>query len=177
VVFYALKDAIGEDALNRILAGFLDKWAFKGPPYPTTRDFLGDLYAGTDPKLHPLIRDLFERIVFFDNRAVEATAKKRPDGKYALTLKVHSAKLVAAGKGKETEEKMDELVDIGVFTRPPGGEEADEKVLYLRKHHITGADNTIELVVDAEPFEAGIDPYNKLVDRDSGDNRKRVTVE
>jgi ABC-2 type transport system permease protein len=177
VVFYALKDAIGEDALNRILAGFLDKWAFKGPPYPTSRDFLGDLYAGTDPKFHPLIRDLFERIVFFDNRAVEATAKKRPDGKYALTLKVHSAKLVAAGKGKETEEKMDELVDIGVFTRPPGGEEADEKVLYLRKHHITGADNTIELVLDAEPFEAGIDPYNKLVDRDSGDNRKRVTVE
>jgi len=177
VVFYALRDAIGEDTLNRILAGFLDKWAFKGPPYPTTRDFMADLYAGTDPKFHPLIRDLFERIVFFDNRAVEATAKKRPDGKYALTLKVHSAKLVAGGKGKETEEKMDELVDIGVFTRPPGGEEADEKVLYLQKHHITGTDNTIELVLDEEPYEAGIDPYNKLVDRSSGDNRKRVTVQ
>jgi hypothetical protein len=177
VVFYALKDAIGEDTLNHILAGFLDKWAFKGPPYPTTRDFLADLYAGTDEKFHPLIHDMFERIVFFDNRAVEATAKKRPDGKYALTLKVHSAKLVAAGKGKETEEKMDELVDIGVFSRPPGGDEDDEKVLYLKKHHITGTDNTIELVLDAEPFEAGIDPYNKLVDRASGDNRKRVTVQ
>jgi ABC-type transport system involved in multi-copper enzyme maturation permease subunit len=177
VVFYALKDAIGEEAFNRILAGFLDKWAFKGPPYPTTRDFMADLYAGTDPKFHPLIRDLFERIVFFDNRAVEATATKRPDGRYALTLKVHSAKLVADGKGKEAEEDMDELVDIGVFTRPPGGDEEDEKVLYLRKHHITGTDNTIELVVDGEPYEAGIDPYNKLVDRSSGDNRKRVTVQ
>ena len=177
VVFYALKDAIGEDTLNRILAGFLDKWAFKGPPYPTTRDFLADLYAGTDQKHHPLIRDMFERIVFFDNRAVEATAKKRPDGKYAVTLKVHSAKLVADGKGKETEEPMDELVDIAVFSRPASGKEEDEKVLYLQKHHITGADNTIELVVDEEPYEAGIDPYNKLVDRSSGDNRKRVTVQ
>ena len=142
VVFYALKDAIGEDTLNRILAGFLKKWAFKGPPYPTTRDFMADLYAGTDAKFHPLIRDLFERIVFFDNRAVEATAKKRADGKYVLTLKVHSAKLVAEGKGKETEEKMDELVDIGVFSRPPGGKEDDEKVLYLQKRHVTQADTT-----------------------------------
>src|SRR3546814_4965088 len=72
---------------------------------------------------------------------------------------------------------MDEIVDIGVFSRPPGGEESDEKVLYLEKHHITGTDNTIELVLDEEPYEAGIDPYNKLVDRSSGDNRKRVTVE
>jgi hypothetical protein len=114
--------------------------------------------------------------VFFDNRAVEATASKRADGKYAVTLKVHAAKLVAGGKGKETEEKMDELVDIGVFSRPPGGKEDDEQVLYLRKHHVTAADTTIELVVDGEPYEAGIDPYNKLVDRASDDNRKRVTV-
>ena len=58
-----------------------------------------------------------------------------------------------------------------------GGDEDDEKVLYLKKHHITGTDNTIELVLEAEPYEAGIDPYNKLVDRSSGDNRKRVTVQ
>lgn len=177
VVFYALKDAIGEAALNRILAGFLAKWAFKGPPYPTTRDFMADLYAGSDAKFHPLIRDLFERIVFFDNRAVEATASRRADGKYLLTLKVHAARLVADGKGKETQEKVDEFVDIGVFARPEGGKEADEKVLYLQKRHITGADTTIELVLEQAPYEAGIDPYNKLVDRDSNDNRKRVTVQ
>jgi ABC-2 type transport system permease protein len=29
-------------------------------------------------------------------------------------------------------------------------------------------------VVDAEPTEVGIDPYNKLVDRNSDDNRKKV---
>ncbi|MEO5628704.1 MAG: M1 family aminopeptidase, partial [Thermomonas sp.] len=177
IAFYALKDAIGEDTLNHILSGFLDKWAFKGPPYPTTRDFLADLYAGTDPTFHPLIKDLFERIVFWDNRAVTATAAKRTDGKYVLTLKVHSAKLVADGKGKEHDEKIDETVDIGVFARAPGGDEEDEKVLYLQKRHITAPDTTIELVLDQAPYEAGIDPYNKLVDRDSNDNRKKVTLE
>jgi ABC-2 type transport system permease protein len=177
VVFYALQDAIGEDTLNHILSGFVKKWAFKGPPYPTTRDFMTDLYAGTDTKFHPFIKDLFERIVFWDNRAVAATAKKRADGKYVLTLKLHSAKLVADGKGKEHDEKIDEIVDIGVFARPPGGDEESEQVLYLQKHRITTADTTIELVLDHAPYEAGIDPYNKLVDRDSEDNRKKVTVE
>lgn len=177
VVFYALKDAIGEDTLNQILSGFLKKWAFKGAPYPTTRDFMADLYSGTDAKFHPLIKDLFERIVFWDNRAVTATAKKRADGKYVLTLKVHAAKLVADGKGKEKDEKIDETVDIGVFARAPGAEEEDETVLYLQKHHITTPDTTIELLLDQAPYEAGIDPYNKLVDRDSNDNRKKVTVQ
>src|SRR3546814_13848837 len=117
---------------------------------------------------------MFERIVFVDNRAVEATATKRADGKYALTLKVHSAKLVAAGKGREAEEPMDEIVDIGVFSRPPGGEESDAKGLYLEQHPITGPDNTIELVPDEEPIVASIDPYTPPGDRKSSDHRKGV---
>jgi len=68
------------------------------------------------------------------------------------------------------------MVDIGVFARPPGGSEADEKVLYLAKHRLTQAETTLELVVDELPYEAGVDPYNKLIDRASGDNRKKVTV-
>lgn len=29
-------------------------------------------------------------------------------------------------------------------------------------------------MVDAAPFEVGLDPYNKLIDRTPDDNRKRV---
>ena len=38
------------------------------------------------------------------------------------------------------------------------------------------AETTLELVVDELPFEAGIDPYNKLIDRNSGDNRKKAVL-
>ncbi|HRF83027.1 MAG TPA: M1 family aminopeptidase [Pseudoxanthomonas sp.] len=176
VVFYALRDAIGEDKLNSVLAEFLAQWGGKGPPYPTTRDFLDLLYARTDPQYHGFIRDLFERIVFWNHRVETADVRKREDGKYVVTLKVHAEKVSTDGKGKETQEPIDTLVDIGVFARPPGGKEADEKVLYLQKHRITQADTTLELVVDELPYEAGIDPYNKLIDRDSGDNRKKATV-
>ena len=84
--------------------------------------------------------------------------------------------LEAQRRLKETDEPVDVMVDIGVFARPEGGKEADEKVLYLQKHRITQAETTLELVVDELPFEAGIDPYNKLIDRNSGDNRKKAVL-
>jgi ABC-2 type transport system permease protein len=176
LVFYALKDAIGEDALNAVLAKFLQDKAFQDPPYTTSREFLAALREGTDPKFHPLIEDLFEKIVFFDHRVTTATSTKRADGKFVVTLDLHAGKWIADGQGAETAAPLDEWVDIGVFARPPGGDEADEKVLYLQKHRITAADTTLEIVVDEVPYEAGIDPYNKLIDRDSNDNRKRVAL-
>ena len=176
VVFYALRDAIGEEQLNAVLSEFVRQWGFRGPPYPTTRDFLDLLYARTAPEHHPFIRDLFERIVFWNHRATRADVRRREDGKYVVALEVHAEKVSTDGKGKETDEPVDVMVDIGVFARPEGGKESDEKVLYLQKHRITQAETTLELVVDELPFEAGIDPYNKLIDRNSGDNRKKAVL-
>ena len=177
LAWYALRDAIGEETLNAVLKLFLQQYAFQPPPYPTTRELMAMLRAGTDPKHHALIEDLFEKIVFFDNRATTATAKKRDDGKYVVTLELHAAKLEAAGKGEEKELALGDEIDVGIFARPASGKEDDEKVLYLKKHRFTGADTTLELVVDGEPFDAGIDPYNKLIDRVPDDNRRSVTLQ
>lgn len=49
-------------------------------------------------------------------------------------------------------------------------------MLYLKRHRIASGQPTITVVVDAEPYEAGFDPYNKLIDRVSADNRKRVSL-
>ena len=49
-------------------------------------------------------------------------------------------------------------------------------MLFLEKRQITGP-STNQLVVDALPVRAGVDPYNKLVDRDSDDNLRRVDQE
>lgn len=177
VVLYALKDYIGEDTLNAALAAFIKAKAFQQPPYTTSYEFLDTLRAGTDPKWAGLIDDLFNKITFFDNRVTRATAKKRADGKYDLTLELHAEKKYTDGIGKESDGKIDLPIDIGVFAKAADGKEAHQKVLYLEKREIKDGDSTITLTVDGEPYEAGIDPYNKLVDRNSNDNRKKVTVE
>lgn len=176
LVWYALKDAIGEDTLNAILKRFLEDKGYQEAPYTTSRELLTALREGTDPKFHPLIEDLFEKIVFFDNRVLEADAVKRDDGKYLVTLKLHAEKFEADGQGKETAVTLRDPVEIAIFARPEGGKEEDETLLYLERHALTDTETTLEILVDGTPYEAGIDPWNKWIDRDSDDNRKKVAM-
>jgi aminopeptidase N len=176
LVMYALKDYIGEDVVDRTLARYDREKAFQQPPYTITTEFLDDLRQEADPRWRPLIDDLFTKITVFDNRVTEASAKKRADGKYDVTLKVHAQKTYADGQGKTTAAKIDTPIEIGVFARAADGKEAHQKILHLEKHAVEDGDSTITVTVDSEPYEAGIDPYNKLIDRVSDDNRMKITV-
>ena len=63
-----------------------------------------------------------------------------------------------------------DYVDVGVF----GEKDDKETELYLKKHKISSINNKVTIVVDEEPIEVGIDPYNKLIDTNSDDNRKKI---
>jgi aminopeptidase N len=176
LVFYRLREELGEDAVNRALKKFLEAKAFQQPPYTTSAELLAFLRAEAGPAQQALVTDLFEKITFHDNRIEAATAVKRADGKYEVTLDLHAGKLTVDGVGKETKVPLDDWVEVGVFAAGPSGKERDEKVLYLQRHRITTAEPTLKVVVDALPYEAGFDPYNKLIDRVSTDNRKKVSL-
>jgi ABC-2 type transport system permease protein len=88
-----------------------------------------------------------------------------------VTLNVQSHKVSADGNGKETPMTLNDFMDIGVFV----GKKDEEKPLYLKKEKITQANQTFEIVVDQMPTRAGIDPYNKLIDRIPDDNMIDVT--
>ncbi len=177
VVFYRLREEMGEAALNRALSRFIQAKAFQQPPYTTSAELLEFIRAEAKPEQQALITDLFEKISFYDNRVVDATAKQRADGRYDVTLQLHADKRYADGLGKEAAGTLDDWIEVGVFANGPSGKERDEKVLYLQRHHITAAAPSITVTVDQKPDEAGFDPYNKLIDRVSADNRKRVTVQ
>ncbi|MGY0798982.1 ABC transporter permease/M1 family aminopeptidase [Lysobacter sp. A286] len=176
LVFYRLRDEIGEDALNRALSRFIADKAYQHAPFTTSAELLSYIRAEAAPEHQQLITDLFEKISFYDNRVEAATAVKRDDGKYEVTLNLHAAKLYADGEGRETAAKLDDWIEVGVFARGPSSEEADEQVLYLERQHIVDGSPALTVVVDQLPYEAGFDPYNKLIDRVSSDNRKRVSV-
>jgi aminopeptidase N len=177
VVMYALKDYLGQAQVDRTLARFDHDKAFQQPPYTTSREFLDYLKEDAGPQWSSLISDLFEKITTFDDRVTAVTAKKRDDGKYDVTLALHTGKIYTDGVGKETKATFDIPVDIAVFAKSADGQEQNEKVLFLEKRAIADGDSTLTITVDSEPFEAGIDPYNKLVDRVSDDNRMHVTLQ
>jgi hypothetical protein len=176
LVFYALQDYVGESTVNAVLRQFLHDKAFQAPPYTTSQEFIDALKRGVDPKWHGLIDDLFWKITFFDNRLTEATASKRPDGRYQVTMQVHADKSYVDGTGKETAGVPDVPVAIGVFAASTRAG-VDGKPLYLEKRVLPKGDSTVTVVVDGRPAEAGVDPYNELIDRIPADNRRAVSLQ
>ena len=176
LVFYRLREEMGEEALNRALKRYLEDKGFQQPPYTTSAELLDYIRAEAPAEAQAVITDLFQKITFYDNRVVDAAAKQRADGRWDVTLSLKAAKLYSDGLGKETPAAIDDVVELAVFARAPGAKESDEKVLFLERRRITEAEPTITVTVDEQPFEAGFDPYNKLIDRVPSDNRKRIDV-
>ena len=177
LVFYRLRDEIGEQALNRALRRFVKDKAYQDSPFTTSAELVTYIRAEAPADKQALITDLFEKIVFYDNRVTEAKAVKRPDGQWDVTMTLHLAKVQADGAGKETPRAYDEPVEIGIFARAAGAKESDERVLLLEKRLLTGDKPTLTITVKDKPFDVGVDPYNKMIDRVSKDNRKEVSFE
>jgi ABC-type transport system involved in multi-copper enzyme maturation permease subunit len=176
LAFYRLREEIGEVALNRALRKFLDANRYQSTPYVTSLDLLKFIRAEAGQDKQALITDLFERIVIYDNRVLESTMRQRADGKWDVTLKLNLAKLQADGKGKESARAYDEPVDIAIFARAAGGREKDERVLHRAKYALPAGESTLTVTVDEKPYEAGVDPYNLLIDRVAADNRKKIAI-
>ncbi len=176
VVLYYMKEMIGEDAVNRALRNLILQYAYAPPPYPTSYALVDALREQTPPNLQYLIKDLFEDITLFSNRALAATAVKRADGQYDVTINVEARKFKADAKGNETEVPVDDWIDIGAFAKPASGGKYGE-TLYRERMHITQRNSTFTFTTDRLPEKAGIDPFALLIDRIPDDNVKNVTLE
>ena len=192
LIFYALSDYIGEKTLNKALSKYVKKVAFQEPPYTTSIDMVNHIKEVTPDSLSYLIKDMFETITLYQNRVVETTSKKLDNGKYKVDIEFKVSKYRNNEKGRifYGEQERDSItyqtsdmkkpdysvfladyIDVGIFGKDS---EENETELYVKKHKISKIHNKISIIVDNEPFEVGIDPYNKLIDTNSEDNRKKI---
>lgn len=173
-VMYYLKELIGEEAVNKALRATIDQYAYRQPPYPVSYNMVDLFRQNTPDSLQAVITDQFERITIFNNRATAVSSKKRPDGQYDVTINVQAEKFYADSLGRETPTKLNDLIDVGVYGKPADGKKQG-KLLAIRRERMRQKDGKYTFVVKEEPYEAGIDPINFLVDRVPDDNLKRVT--
>ncbi|MFD2932935.1 ABC transporter permease/M1 family aminopeptidase [Spirosoma flavum] len=172
-VMYYLKELIGEAAVNKALETLVSQHAYRQPPYPVSYNLVDLFRQQTPDSLQSVITDQFERITIFNNRATAASAKKRPDGQYVVTINVQAEKFYADSLGRETPTKLNDLIDVGVYGKPAKGKKQG-KLLVVRRERMRQKDGKYTFVVKEEPYEAGIDPISFLVDRVPTDNLKRV---
>ncbi len=172
IVMYALKDYIGEDSLNAALAKYIKKVAYQEPPYTNSIEFVNYLRAATPDSLKYIINDMFETITLYENKTTKCSYTKTKDGKYLVKISVESKKMKADSIGKMKDIPVNDWMDIGVFGSKEVNGKATETELYLKKQKINKTKMNFEIIVDEEPVKAGIDPYNKLIDRTPDNNTK-----
>jgi len=200
VNMYALQDYIGEDQVNLALKRFIKDWNAFGPEfnkerYATTIDLLGYFRAVTPDNLQYIITDLFETNTHYDTKVGEFTSTKLDDGGYKVDLNYTVTKYKTGVKGNRlySDTKADSLVyiseslktplaslpltdyvDVVVFGETDKDGEKTKIELYNKKHKITEIPNTLSIRVNQEPISVGVDPYHKLIDKNTKDNIKRL---
>ena len=163
LAMYLLQDMLGEARINGVLRELLVRHGHQGPPYPSVNVLVDALRKITPPDQAYLIDDLFESIVLYENHAVSASARKRADGKYDVTMTVRAAKMRASPTGEEKDLPLKDWIEIGV-------DDKDGNSLFRERKLVERKDNTYTVTVGGRPAKAGIDPDNKLIDRNPDDN-------
>jgi hypothetical protein len=116
------------------------------------------------------VAEQFNSIVLYQNRVISAKSKKKPDGKYEVTMDVSVAKFNTDGTGEEKEFKVSNAIfDVGV--RNKKGD-----FIYLNAHYFESGENLVTVEVDEEPARAGIDPISTTIDKNPSDNEMAVTT-
>jgi len=179
VVLYGLKDLMGEDSLNAALRDFKNAYAFKNtPPYAGSNDLYRYLQKHVPDSLQYYLTDSWQKITLYDNSVtaakVVATGKKN---EYKVTLNINVAKDWVDNKDNYVPAKqMNDYIDIGVFAADSKNKDGRTVVnpLYLKKYKLGYGKHALVIVVNGKPVRAGIDPYNKLIDRIPDDNNKNL---
>jgi hypothetical protein len=166
---HALREYVGQDQVDLALRRLLEAHVKPEQPLATSRDLLHELQQVTPDSLQYLLGDLFERNTFWELKTSKVTAQPAPNGAWTVSLDVVARKVVVDTEGKETNVPMNDLIELGLFSAAPTGEERG-KPLYLAMHRIRTGPQTITITVPHKPTRAGIDPRHLLIDATPDDN-------
>ena len=166
IVMHSLNKYMGEDSLNHAIKRFIDRYAFQGPPYPTTLDFVASLRQSTPDSLQYFITDAFLKIIIYDNKITEAKSRKDGD-KYIVDVTVDSKKISADSTGKETTVPSENYIEIGVYKNKTS-------IMKLTTYKLKGGITKLSIPVDEKPYKVVIDPRLLLIDKKLDDNEQRL---
>jgi ABC-2 type transport system permease protein len=167
LAFFAMQDFIGEKNLNTAFRRFYEKYAYKGPPYPRSKDLIAEIRKVTPDSLSYLVTDMFESVTLYQNKTVEAAYSILSPGRYEATMTVSTEKFRVNSKETDINMPLNDWIDIGVYGEDENGK---EKLIYLKKHKFTRQKTTLVIPLTERPVKVGIDPLHKLIDQQSTDN-------
>jgi len=159
LALYLLQDLLGEERVNGVLRALAARSGASGSEMAA---LAAGLRAVAPPDKAYLVRDLFESVVLYENRADSAASRLRPDGQYEVVLRASAAK-VRAGGAAEQDLPLADYIEFGVDDRAGNP-------LVRERRLVRDRAQTVTFVVASRPGRAGIDPDHKLIDKKPTDN-------
>jgi hypothetical protein len=107
--------------------------------------------------------------VLYDLKVSDSSVRQLENGRYEVDIDIEAHKFEATGGGQEEEVPISDWVDIGILGEEQGELKIPE-VIFMQKFNVTNKVQHYRITVDKEPVSVGIDPMNKLIDRNPSDN-------
>lgn len=182
-VMWGMRGIIGNEPVERAVRRFLiEHHADKGAPYPTTLELIQIFRDEIDPNYHRLIEDYWNKITFWelsfqDDADIQVVAE---GDKFRVTVPVSIDKKYASEEdGEETSifeisgEILDEYVPFGFYIEDPD-DDLGSSPIALEVMNITESETTLSVLLDERPAYVVLDPARRLIERNVGDNVKRI---
>ncbi|MES2176916.1 MAG: M1 family aminopeptidase [Gemmatimonadota bacterium] len=174
IVMEALRDLIGEEALNRALRTLLEEHGGEGKRPATTLDVEAALHAVSTPEQQQLIDEWFGKVTLYDLRIESASMEARPENQSRVTLTIRARKSLEPGGGiKPSEAALDELIDVAVYAENPLSSTAP--ALWSGKYRLRTGENRITIDVRGTPAFVSVDPFERRIEVERADNVREVT--
>jgi ABC-2 type transport system permease protein len=166
ILMHALNKYLGEDSMNHAVKRFIEQYAFKGPPYPTTMDLVASIRQSTPDSLQYFVTDAFEKITIYDNKLTAAVAKKEGT-QQMVELTVDATKWYADSTGKETKTTGSNYIEVGIYK--------DRKTLVsVNRYKLAPGISKLSIPVSEAPYKVVLDPRLLLIDKKLEDNEFKL---
>jgi ABC-2 type transport system permease protein len=174
IVMDALRDLMGEEALNRALRRLLKEHGAGSRP-ANTLDLVAALHAESPPEQHALIDEWIREVTFYDLRVEQASARPLGGGRWLVTARIRGGKTIHPGGRIEDERAapLDELVDVAVYARHPLS--TDDRPLYAAKQRLRTGANEVTFEVRGRPGFISVDPFERRIEVERADNVRAVS--
>lgn len=176
IVMEALRDLMGEAALNRALRRLLQEHGGDSAPPATTLDLEAALHAESAPEDHALIDEWLGSVSLYDLRVESASAEQLPDGHYTVTATIRARKTLEPGGGvKPSDAPLDEMIDVAVYAEHPSVPNA--RPIHAGKYRLrTGETQVIIPDLSGKPAFVSVDPFERRIEVERADNVREISA-
>ncbi|NML21266.1 hypothetical protein HHL16_10305 [Pseudoflavitalea sp. G-6-1-2] len=168
LTLFAIKEAIGEEQMNKVLATMISKYTPPGRA-AIPQDFIRELKSVADSSKHAFIDDLLTRVIVYDAALKLVSCNKLPNGQYELKLDATLLKKDYTS-GKPESALVNDDVSIAVFDQPESAWNNQTKPVHTQRFHFSASQNQVKIVLDKNPAAVAIDPMNCMIDENRDNN-------